>query len=113
MRVERVGRDLDRVEVEVDADAVADRLDRGMDLPDALLAAELVQHVALAVLAFRRNGRVELERPPAHLDIDVADLAERCVEPLLADEAPRADDVGDHVDRDRFLALITPLVFAT
>ena len=63
-----LGGDLDRVEGEVDAFGLAERLDPGVDLADALLAAELGQHVLLAVLALGRDGRVELERPPADID---------------------------------------------
>ena len=101
VRVERVGRDLDGVEVEVDAVGLAERLDAGVDLAMRSSLPNLAEHVALAVHAFGRDGRVELERPPAHLDIDVARLRRSPVEPLLADEAPRADDVRDDVDRER------------
>ena len=45
MRVERVGRNLDGVEGEVDAFGLAERLDPGMDLAEPFLAAELAQHV--------------------------------------------------------------------
>ena len=51
VRIERVRRDLDGVEGEGNALGLAQRLDAGMDFADALLAAELGQHVFAAVLA--------------------------------------------------------------
>src|ERR1700728_2300832 len=38
--------------------------------------------------------------PPVHLDIDVGDQRNRCFKPMLADVAPRADHVGNHLDVD-------------
>ena len=99
VRVERVGRHLDRVEGEVDALRLAERRDAGMGLAQPLLAAELAEHIGLAVDALRRDGRVELERPPAHGDIDIGRGGNRLVEPLLTEEAPRAHDIGHDVDR--------------
>jgi hypothetical protein len=49
--------------------------------------------------------RIQLERMPAHIHLDgrcgVRQFRERLLELTLSDEAPRADDVRNDVDRYR------------
>src|SRR5262249_45134887 len=55
----------------------------------------------LAVHAFGGHVGIELIRPPADHDFDVLGrLGQRALEPALADEAPRANGVGDDIDGD-------------
>src|SRR5690606_17549862 len=68
MRIERVRRNLDGIEVEGDANRRASLLEAVMGGVDAFLAAEFLQHVSLAILSGRRNGRIELKRTPAEGD---------------------------------------------
>jgi hypothetical protein len=63
--------------------------------------AEFGDEVLLAGHARARHPRVEEVRLKAHLDRHVRLERNRLFKPALADEAPRADDVGHHVDRKR------------
>ena len=78
---------------------------RGDDaLGDAVVAlgrAELGGQIFLARDAFARNPVVEEIGAPMHLDRDVGLERERLFQAALADEAPRADHVGDDVDAKR------------
>ena len=75
---------------------------RGADaLRDALVAlgrAELGGEILLARHAFARNPVIEEVGPPMHLDRDIRPQRQRLFQAVLADEAPRADHVGDDVD---------------
>ena len=76
---------------------------RGDALGDALVAlgrAELGGEILLARHALARNPVVEEIGPPMHLDRNVRPQRQRLFQAVLADEAPRADHVGDDVDAD-------------
>ena len=62
------------------------------------LGSELLRPVRGPRHALRRHVGVELERQPLDRDLARTSLAERALEPALADIAPGADDVGE--DRD-------------
>ena len=77
---------------------------RGDALGDAFVAlgrAELGGQVVLARDAFARNPVVEEVGTPMHLNRNVGLELERRFQAMLADEAPRADHVGNDVDADR------------
>ncbi len=80
---------------------------RGDDaVGDALVAvdrAEFGGEILFARNAFARDPVVEEIGPPVHLDRDVGSQRQRLLQPALADEAPRADHVGDDVDADGWL----------
>jgi hypothetical protein len=102
MGVERVGRALDLIEGEGDADLGAQArqvLVRGLE-PAAL--AELFLHVLGAVEAALGDGRIELIGPPAHHDRPGV-FRERFFEAFLAEVAPGAYDIADHVDGENLI----------
>src|SRR5262249_37861301 len=99
MRIDRVRRALHRVEVEFDALLAAGIDDRVVATPAAVVP-ELGAQVVGAVHALARHVGVELEGPPADLERACArrQFRQRALETPLADEAPRADGVGNDID---------------
>src|SRR5690606_3928671 len=71
MRVKRVGRNFERVEIEGNAFRCAQRNQTLMSRAKPILVSELVAHIFTAVRSFRRDGRVKLERAPADVNLDV------------------------------------------
>ena len=100
MRIERVDRAGDALEVEIDPLRPARLGQPLVHRVDRSLSAELLGEIGAAVEAARRNAGIELEGMPAHDDIVVGAFAQRGLEPALADVAPGTDDVGDDVDDD-------------
>ncbi len=101
MRIERVRADLDRFEIEGDADLSAEIGQHLMRLRHALLAAELFGQRFLLVDAFLGIIGIEPVRPPVGVDADlVLHLGNGKLQPRLAEIAPRADDIRDDVDGD-------------
>ena len=100
MAVERVGLPADlvgRVDEAFHGGGGGDPFgDRGV----AFGGAEFGFQIGLPVDTFARDPGIEEIRPPVDVDGDVGDERQRGFEPALADIAPRADDVGDHVDMD-------------
>ena len=97
----------DRLELEVDAgvgaggDDAADRRPRRADL-EAVLARDALGVGALAHLG---RARVQFVGAPHDLDfVGVLELGQRLLELALADEAPRAHDVGPDLDPQNVLA---------
>jgi hypothetical protein len=68
----------------------------------SLHRAELGGEIFVPADALARHPRIEEERPPVHFHRDVRHQRQRVFNPALADIAPRADHVGDDVDRQRF-----------
>src|SRR5688572_6657159 len=94
-----VGLALHALEREVDALAPAFGDHARVELLRALERAELGLAVLGARDAVRRQIGIELERQPAHFDLDfVLEKIERLLEALLADVAPRTDYVRRHFD---------------
>ena len=94
-----VRRPLDPVEGEVDAFCLADRDHLGVEFQRPLPASELLGAVFPAADPFLRHRRVELKGKPAHSDLVLAiKSGDGLLQPPLADVAPRADHVGDHVN---------------
>ena len=100
MTVERIGLPADLVGI------VNEPLHRGGggnalgDHGVTLGRAEFGFQISLPVDAVARDPVVEEIRPPIDVDVDVGRERDGAFEPALADIAPRADDVGDHVDMD-------------
>src|SRR5581483_7922903 len=103
MRVKRIGLTADLVDGIIEAL----RRGRGADtLRDALITfrgAELGGEVLLPRNALTRNPVVEKIGPVVDFDRDVGIERNRPFEPPLADEAPRADHIGNDVDTNRLL----------
>ena len=102
MAVERIGLDLDAVELEADAYRFTGVLDACVDIRGA--SAKLLREIGRSRQAGRRKIRIELERVPAHPNVDrrlsVCELGERAFELAFADEAPRTHEVRYDVDDD-------------
>ena len=98
MGVERIRGDPDGVEGEGDALGRTQVHQALVDLRYAGRIAELRQHVLLAVDAALRDRRVELVGTPVDNDVDFGDGGDGPVQALLADVAPRTDDVRNDVD---------------
>jgi hypothetical protein len=105
MRVERVRLARDPVESEIDADACPGGAHALVDVCGTVCATEFFREIGAPVDALRRQVGIQLERMPAHERPDArlvrGKLRERHSKPTPPDEAPRADDVRDHVDRQR------------
>jgi hypothetical protein len=100
---DRVGRALHALERELDALAPSLGGDARVELAAALDRAELGLAVLGARHALRRHVRIELERQPADLRLDlILHQGQRFFEAALADIAPGADDVGGDFDRQGF-----------
>src|SRR5690242_3878331 len=99
--VERVRYPLDAVEAKMDAFLRAGIRDAGFELLRILGASEFPEPVSTPVHARFRRFRVQLERLPVNLHALASEQRERLLEPSLSDETPRADDVGDNLDRHR------------
>jgi len=100
MGVGRVGRPGDALEMEIDPFDPAEVGELVVHRADGFNAAELAFQICRAGDASRRDGRIEAERLPADREIEIGEHLDGMVEPMLAEIAPRADDVGDHVDRE-------------
>ncbi len=98
VRVAGVRRAPDAVEGEGDVLASARRGDRRIDAAGMGRIAELGGEIVGPRHAALRHVGVELEGAPGDRHGEVRTLLERASEAPLADEAPRADDVGDDVD---------------
>lgn len=101
--VQGVGTQPDVFEPEIDAvrrAGVAHALEQGFD---GSLAAEFVDQEGQVGFSFRRGIRIEEKGAPALADFQIGVfLSKRChgdVEPAQADEAPRADKVGNDFQR--------------
>ncbi len=103
MRVERIRLTLDLLEREVDADARPGGTHALVDVRGPVRVSEFPGEIDAPVDALRRQVRIQLERMPAHERSDArlvrSKLRERRAEPPPPDEAPRTNDVRDHVDR--------------
>ena len=97
---DRVGRPCDPVEVELGPFLGAEHHERPVRLLQGVEGAELPPHVVGPRHAALRNRGVELEGPPAHLNLGVAQRGDGAGEPALAEKAPRAHDVRIDVDRN-------------
>jgi hypothetical protein len=64
MRIERVRRYTDRIEAKRNALARSGILDIAVEFARPFNTAEFLGQIRVAVLAFARQGRIELERPP-------------------------------------------------
>src|SRR4029077_20545360 len=71
------------------------------DSPITLGRAKLGGEILLAADARARHPRIEKIWAKAHHDRDVGQKRDRLFQPALADEAPRTNDIGHHVDRQR------------
>ena len=91
--VEAVGGPPDAVEGEGDALGAAGFGDGPIDLARPLGPAEFERQIVVPRHAFRRHGGVELERPPGDRNRVAGARRQGRLQPALADEAPRADDV--------------------
>ena len=98
VRVDGIRRAPDTVEGEIDLHRLADVGDRHVDAPDPRFAAELADQVGGAVDAFRREVRVEQERPPRQADLRARTQGDGAFELALADVAPRTPRIEDHLD---------------
>lgn len=103
MAIQRVGRGADALEGEGNAFLQAGGGDLLVQRVDARLAAEFLHQILLAVLALRRDRRVELIGLPAQGNGNVRQARQRLFQPPLADIAPGADHVGNDVDGHRGL----------
>src|SRR5690606_34887502 len=101
MRIQRVRRHFDRVEVELDASSGASLADPIMRSLDPILAAELLQHVGFAILASWRDCRVELKWAPADRDRALTEALPGTKQIAHAEIAPGTHDIGDNVDGNR------------
>ena len=99
MAIERVGLALDLVERIGQPFGGGGLGDALRDAAVALGRAELGGQIVLAADAVARHPGIEKIGAEAHLDRNLGLERDRLLEPPLADEAPRADDVGYHVDR--------------
>ncbi len=97
MSQNRVGRAFDLVERKTDAFPPAGFGYRLVHLP-AGPVAEFEPQVLRAIHAFGRHVGIELERPPADLEIGRRRLGECALQPAFADEAPRTYRVRNDVD---------------
>src|SRR5262249_59702995 len=61
-------------------------------------SAELGGEIVFSANAFARHPWIEEIGPKAHLDRNVGPQRDRLFQPALADKAPRAADVGHHLD---------------
>src|SRR5690606_41659392 len=84
---------------ELDAELAADGGDPAAVFLGLLAADAVFAHEMLGgVLAFRRQVRVQLERLPVDLELQFArQLLHGQLQPLVADHAPGADDIGDNI----------------
>src|SRR5262249_53538366 len=95
--VEGVRSSLNPVESNMDVFDLANSNYPGIEFLRALPASELFRAILPAADAFFRHRRVELEGKPAHTHRP-AKSGDGLLQPPLADVAPRADHVGDHVN---------------
>src|SRR5688572_8137146 len=65
-----------------------------------MLRPKFAVQIVVARQTFRWNVRIELEGSPAYSDGRCLQRGQGLFEPALPDEAPRANDVGDHINRD-------------
>ena len=93
VRIHGVGRARDAVEDKAYAVDLPGLLDRPEYLGNALLRTELRHHVAVAIHAFGRHVRVELEGAPFNRKLG-GTVGLGALEAPLADVAPRANRVG-------------------
>src|SRR5690606_2771040 len=101
MRVDGIGRARNPLEFEGDAGAFPGPTDPLINLFGALGPTELGRQIVAPIEAACGDVRVELNRPPVHLDrLAGATLPERRFQAPLADEAPGADGIGYDVDAD-------------
>ena len=63
--------------------------------------AELGLEISLAVDALTRDPGIEKKRPPGDVDGNVGNERHCRFEPVFADIAPRAHDIGDDIDVQR------------
>ena len=85
-------------ELHFQPDRLRRRLNAVQQVGRQALGAEAFPVVLLAVLALARHVGIELERMPDDLGLQVGLFGQRSFEPLLADEAPRTNGVGNDVD---------------
>lgn len=101
MSVKSVGTDLDRLEIEGDADLAAVIGEHLVRLRHALLAAKLLCQCLLLVDTFLGIFGIEPVRPPVDVDADlVLHFGDGELQPRLAEIAPGADDIRDDVYGD-------------
>jgi hypothetical protein len=100
--IQRVGAQFDLLEGELDAGLAPRLADLLPDLGQLFRAAELLLQEGPVRLARLGRVRVEEEGPPLHRHFAIGLLGapqfQRRVEVALADEAPGADHVGNHID---------------
>lgn len=97
--VDGVRRPFDAVEGERNALLGTDLEYLIIDIPGMCRRAEFGDEIDTSVHTFGWHIRVELKRPPRNLDVEIRSRGERALKPALADEAPRANDVGDDVNK--------------
>src|SRR5512144_2674034 len=98
MSVDRIRRPANPFEGEVDLDGLADFRDRQLNAPDPRLAAEFAYQIRCPIDPFRRQVRIEQERPPAQLRMDRRTRRERPLELPLADVTPGTPRIEDYLD---------------
>ena len=98
MGIHGVRRPFNPVEGEMDAFGFPDRNHLGVKLQRPLPTAKLSDAIFLAADPFLRHRRIELEWEPTHSNLLALKGSDGPFEPPLADVAPRADHVGDHVN---------------
>ena len=101
MAVERVGLPLHLVDRVGQTSAAAAAATRPAMLLVALGRAELGGEIFVAGHAFARHPRIEEIGVEAHLDRNIRLQRQGLLKPAFSDEAPRANHVGDDVDRER------------
>jgi hypothetical protein len=105
MRIARIGLPRDALEGEGNAHRRAGCAHALVDLRRALRAAEFRIEVRAPLDALPREVGIELERMPAHDGVPRCAVAggedQRRFQPALANEAPRAHDIGDDIDGQR------------
>ena len=101
MGVQRVGRALHRLEVDLETGFLGMFHHRGISPHRTFLATEFAFQIGTAVHPFSRHVGVKLERVPFDRE-RVVRLAFQCaVQMGLADIAPRANRVGHDIKLDR------------
>ena len=99
--VQRVGADLDVLELEIDADLPAVFTQGVLHLIETFGTAEFRDQVAAVICAVACRIRVQPIGPPVDGDADlVLHLGDRQLQPRLPEIAPRADNVGHDIDGD-------------
>ena len=93
-----VGRALDGVEAEVDAERGTERDQLTLCIGETIDVTEPLAHVFGAITALLWQRRIQFERQPRDLFDGAGACGERLLEACVSDVTPRANDIGKNFE---------------